>query len=43
MKTILVCHGTGCTSSKSPAILENFKKIVKEKKNRLVYAFPYAR
>ena len=32
MKTILVCHGTGCTSSKSPAILENFKKIVKEKK-----------
>ncbi len=31
MKTILVCHGTGCTSSKSPAILENFKKIVKEK------------
>ena len=31
MKTILVCHGTGCTSSKSPAILENFKRIVKEK------------
>ena len=31
MKTILVCHGTGCTSSKSPAILENFNRIVKEK------------
>ena len=31
MKTILVCHGTGCTSSKSPDILENFNRIVKEK------------
>ena len=31
MKTILVCHGTGCTSSKSPAILENFNKLVKDK------------
>ncbi len=31
-KHILVCHGTGCTSSKSPEILENFKKILKEKK-----------
>ena len=30
-KHILVCHGTGCTSSKSPQILENFKKIIKEK------------
>ena len=30
-KHILVCHGTGCTSSKSPQILENFKKILKEK------------
>ncbi len=30
-KHILVCHGTGCTSSKSPEILENFKKIIKEK------------
>lgn len=30
-KHILVCHGTGCTSSKSPEILENFKKILKEK------------
>jgi NADH:ubiquinone oxidoreductase subunit F (NADH-binding)/(2Fe-2S) ferredoxin len=28
---ILVCNGTGCTSSKSPQILENFKKIIKEK------------
>jgi len=30
-KHILVCHGTGCTSSKSIQILENFKKIIKEK------------
>ena len=30
-KHILVCHGTGCTSSKSPQILENFRKILKEK------------
>ncbi len=30
-KHILVCHGTGCTSSKSPKILENFKKLLKEK------------
>lgn len=30
-KHILVCHGTGCTSSKSTQILENFKKIIKEK------------
>ncbi len=30
-KHILVCHGTGCTSSKSPQILENFKRILKEK------------
>ncbi len=30
-KHILVCHGTGCTSSKSPQILESFKKIIKEK------------
>ena len=30
-KHILVCHGTGCTSSKSIEILENFKKIIKEK------------
>lgn len=30
-KHILVCHGTGCTSSKSAEILENFKKIIKEK------------
>lgn len=30
-KHILVCHGTGCTSSNSPEILENFKKILKEK------------
>ena len=30
-KHILVCHGTGCTSSKSPEILENFRKILDEK------------
>lgn len=30
-KHILVCQGTGCTSSKSPQILENFKKIIGEK------------
>ena len=31
-KDILVCHGTGCTSSKSPEILGELKKILKEKK-----------
>jgi len=30
-KHILVCRGTGCTSSKSPQIIENFKKILEEK------------
>ena len=30
-KHILVCHGTGCTSSKSPQIFENFNRIIKEK------------
>ncbi len=30
-KHILVCHGTGCTSSKSPKILEEFNRIIKEK------------
>ncbi len=30
-KHILVCHGTGCTSSKSPQILENFRRILQEK------------
>ena len=30
-KHILVCNGTGCTSSKSPQILENFNRIIKEK------------
>ena len=30
-KHILVCRGTGCTSSKSPKILENFKKLIEEK------------
>lgn len=31
-KHILVCHGTGCTSSKSPEIMGNFRRILKEKK-----------
>ena len=30
-KHILVCHGTGCTSSKSPEIIERFREILKEK------------
>ena len=30
-KHILVCRGTGCTSSKSPKIIEKFKELVKEK------------
>lgn len=30
-KHILVCHGTGCTSSKSPEILKKFREIIKEK------------
>ena len=29
-KHILVCHGTGCTSSKSPKIIENFRKLIEE-------------
>jgi len=30
-KHILVCRGTGCTSSKSPKIIENFRNILEEK------------
>lgn len=30
-KHILVCRGTGCTSSKSPEILKRFREILKEK------------
>lgn len=30
-KHILVCRGTGCTSSKSPQIIENFRRIIEEK------------
>ena len=30
-KHILVCRGTGCTSSKSPKIIETFRKIIVEK------------
>lgn len=30
-KHILVCRGTGCTSSKSPEIMERFKELLKEK------------
>ena len=29
-KHILVCHGSGCTSSKSPKIFEEFKRIIEE-------------
>ena len=32
MKDILVCHGTGCTSSKSTEIINNFKNIIIDKK-----------
>ena len=32
MRTILVCQGTGCTSSKSPKIMENFENLINEKK-----------
>ena len=31
-KHILICQGTGCTSSKSPEILEKFKQIIEERK-----------
>ena len=30
-KHILVCHGTGCTSSKSPKIIEKFRNLIEEK------------
>ena len=30
-KHILVCHGTGCTSSKSSEILKRFNELIKEK------------
>lgn len=30
-KHILVCHGTGCTSSHSPQIIENFRKVLQDK------------
>lgn len=30
-KHILVCRGTGCTSSKSPQIIENMRRILEEK------------
>ena len=40
-KHILVCQGTGCTSSKSPEILENFKRIIKEKNIENVKAYNY--
>ena len=37
-KHILVCRGTGCTSSKSPVIIDNFRKILKEKNNIIAVA-----
>lgn len=30
-KNILICGGTGCTSSKSPQIIENLNRLIKEK------------
>lgn len=30
-KHILVCHGTGCTSSESPEILKEFRRLLGEK------------
>ena len=30
-KHILVCRGTGCTSSKSPKIIENLRRLIEEK------------
>ena len=30
-KHILVCRGTGCTSSHSPKIIETFQRLIKEK------------
>jgi len=30
-KHILVCRGTGCTSSKSPKIIEEFRRLIEEK------------
>ena len=30
-KHILVCKGTGCTSSKSPKIIETLRKLLEEK------------
>ena len=30
-KHILICHGTGCTSSKSPEILKRFNELIKER------------
>lgn len=34
-KHILVCRGTGCTSSKSPEIIENFRKIIDKKVSKM--------
>lgn len=39
-KHILVCRGTGCTSSKSPEIIENFRKIIDEKGIQNVRVIP---
>ena len=30
-KHILICHGTGCTSSKSPEIMKTFRNLLEEK------------
>ncbi len=41
-KHILVCRGTGCTSSHSPKIIETFQRLIKEKDLKNVkYTFNY--
>ena len=42
-KHILVCHGTGCTSSKSPEILENFRRILEAKRIDLPVTYEKAK
>ena len=36
-KHILVCRGTGCTSSHSEDIITNLRKLIEEKRTRLAY------
>ena len=41
-KHILVCRGTGCTSSKSPKIIERFREILNEKGIDNVRVIPFS-